>query len=124
VPLAKSLRAFPGRVMNQNFRNFALWAIIALLLIALFQLFSNSSQTAGAREIPYSQFLADVDSGRVRSVTIQGPKISGLYTDQSNPFQTYAPEDPSLVNRLEGKNIQISAAAPSDNSNPIWSMLL
>ncbi|WAJ27066.1 ATP-dependent zinc metalloprotease FtsH [Antarcticirhabdus aurantiaca] len=110
--------------MNQNFRNFALWAIIALLLIALFQLFSNSSQTAGAREIPYSQFLADVDSGRVRSVTIQGPRVSGSYTDQSSPFQTYAPEDPNLVSRLEARNIEIKAAAPSDNSNPIWSMLL
>ncbi|WP_102958533.1 ATP-dependent zinc metalloprotease FtsH [Mangrovicella endophytica] len=110
--------------MNQNFRNFALWAIIALLLIALFQLFSNGSQTAGAREIPYSQFLADVDSGRVRSVTIQGPRISGSYTDAASPFQTYAPNDPDLVKRLEGKSIQINASAPSDNSNPIWSMLL
>ncbi len=38
--------------MNQNFRNFALWAIIALLLIALFQLFSNGSQNANTREVP------------------------------------------------------------------------
>jgi len=110
--------------MNQNFRNFALWAIIALLLIALFQLFSNGSQTAGTREVPYSQFLSDVDSGRVQSVVIQGPRISGKYSDGATPFQTYAPEDPALVGRLESKNIQINAAPPGDNTNPIWSMLL
>jgi len=110
--------------MNQNFRNFALWAIIALLLIALFQLFSNGSQQANTREIPYSQFLSDVDSGRVRSVTIQGQRISGSYTDASNPFQTYAPSDPQLVQRLEERNVQINASPPSDNTNPIWSMLL
>ncbi|WP_061929338.1 ATP-dependent zinc metalloprotease FtsH [Aureimonas sp. AU22] len=110
--------------MNQNFRNFALWAIIALLLIALFQLFSNGSQNANTREVPYSQFLSDVDSGRVRSVTIQGQRISGSYTDGSSPFQTYSPGDPQLVSRLEGRNVQINASPPSDNTNPIWSMLL
>ncbi|GGD94325.1 ATP-dependent zinc metalloprotease FtsH [Aureimonas endophytica] len=110
--------------MNQNFRNFALWAIIALLLIALFQLFSNGSQSGNASEIAYSQFLSDVDSGRVRTVTIQGPRITGKYSDSANSFQTYSPGDPNIVGRLEAKNVQINAAAPSDNSNPIWSMLL
>ncbi|HEX2018330.1 MAG TPA: ATP-dependent zinc metalloprotease FtsH [Aurantimonas sp.] len=110
--------------MNQNFRNFALWAIIALLLIALFQLFSNGAQTAGAREVPYSQFLSEVETGRVESVTIQGQRITGQYNDGSTPFQTYAPEDPQLVSRLEARDIQITASPPGDNSNPIWSMLL
>ncbi|MBB4004027.1 MAG: ATP-dependent zinc metalloprotease FtsH [Aurantimonas endophytica] len=110
--------------MNQNFRNFALWAIIALLLIALFQLFSNGSQTAGARDVPYSQFLSEVETGRVQSVTIQGQRITGQYNDGSTPFQTYAPEDPQLVSRLEARDIQITASPPGDNSNPIWSMLL
>ncbi|ALN74030.1 MULTISPECIES: ATP-dependent zinc metalloprotease FtsH [unclassified Aureimonas] len=110
--------------MNQNFRNFAVWAIIALLLIALFQLFSNGSQTANSREVPYSQFLSDVDSGRVRSVTIQGQRISGSYTDGASPFQTYSPGDPQLVSRLEQRNVQINASPPSDNVNPIWSILV
>ena len=97
--------------MNQNFRNFALWAIIALLLIAVFQLFSNGSQNANAREIPYSQFLSDVDTGRVTSVTIQGQRITGNYGDGGQTFQTYAPDDAQLIPRLEGKNVQITAAS-------------
>ncbi|MBO0664057.1 ATP-dependent zinc metalloprotease FtsH [Jiella sp. MQZ9-1] len=110
--------------MNQNFRNFALWAIIALLLIALFQLFSNGTHNGNAREVPYSVFLSDVDSGRVQAVTIQGQRITGKYTDSSTAFQTYAPEDPQLVSRLEGKNVQINASPPGDTNNPIWSMLM
>ena len=105
--------------MNQNFRNFALWAIIALLLIALFQLFSNGSQTAASREIPYSQFLSDVEGNRVRSVTIQGPRITGTYTDNTNPFQTYAPNDPELVTRLRDSGVQISASPPATGELPI-----
>ena len=38
--------------MNQNFRNFALWAVILLLLVALFNLFQNPTGQPGAQEIP------------------------------------------------------------------------
>ncbi|GGD09580.1 ATP-dependent zinc metalloprotease FtsH [Aureimonas glaciei] len=110
--------------MNQNFRNIALWAIIGLLIVAVFQLFSNGAQTQGSTSVPYSKFLSDVDAGRVRAVTIQGQQISGSYTDASTPFQTYAPQDANLIERLEGKNVSITAAPPSDNSNPLWSMIL
>ncbi len=54
--------------MNPNFRNFALWAIIALLLIALFSMFQQPTERAGSREIPFSQFLKDVDGSRVKDV--------------------------------------------------------
>jgi hypothetical protein len=37
--------------MNQNFRNFALWAVILLLLVALFNLFQNP---AGQSALPRS----------------------------------------------------------------------
>jgi cell division protease FtsH len=64
--------------MNPNFRNFALWAIIALLLIALFNMFQSPSERTAGRDIAYSQFLQDVDAGRVRDVTIVGERISPI----------------------------------------------
>ena len=67
--------------MNPNFRNFALWAIIALLLIALFSMFQTSPAQTSSREIPYSQFLREVDSGRVRDVTVTGNRLIGSYVE-------------------------------------------
>ena len=59
-------------------RNAALWIIIVLLLFALFNFFqSNMSRSPGA-EIAYSQFLDNVQEGRVTSVTIQGSDIAGM----------------------------------------------
>ena len=87
--------------MNPNYRNLALWAIIAVLLIALFNLFQAPQQRGATREVPYSEFLQEVDSGRVKSVTIAGNRITGTYTDNSAGFQTYSPGDPTLVQRLE-----------------------
>ena len=100
--------------MNANFRNFALWVIIVLLLLALFTLFQNPSQRTTSQDISFSQLLNEVDQGRVRDVKIQGPDIHGTFTD-GRTFQTYAPNDPSLVQRLYGKGVSITAAAPGDN---------
>ncbi len=100
--------------MNANLRNFALWVIIVLLLLALFSLFQSPGQRSSANDISFSQLLSDVDQGRVRDVVIEGPNISGAFTD-GRQFQTYAPNDPSLVQRLYGKGVSITARAPSDN---------
>ncbi len=110
--------------MNANLRNFALWVIIVLLLLALFSLFNSPGQRTNANEISFSQLLTDVDAGKVREVVIEGPNITGTYSDRSGSFQTYAPNDPSLVQRLYGKGVQITARAPSDNVPWFVSLLL
>src|SRR5271169_4450954 len=100
--------------MNANLRNFALWVIIVLLLLALFTLFQNPGQRTVSQEISFSQLLSDVDQGRVREVVIQGPEIHGSFTN-GTAFQTYAPSDPTLVQKLYTKGVAITARPPSDN---------
>ncbi|PKQ09358.1 MAG: cell division protein FtsH [Alphaproteobacteria bacterium HGW-Alphaproteobacteria-12] len=100
-----------------NFKNFAVWVLGALLLIALFNLFQNPAPQNGAgSEITFSRLLSDVDAGSVSAVTIQGEKISGTYSD-GRKFSTYAPSDPSLVDRLYNKGVAITAK-PSDENVP------
>lgn len=110
--------------MNPNYRNLALWAIIAVLLIALFNLFQAPQQRGATSEIAYSQFLSELDSGRIKSVTIAGDRITGTYSDSSSGFQTYSPGDSTLVSRLEDKNVTINARPETDGSTSIFSMLL
>jgi len=110
--------------MNPNYRNLALWAIIAVLLIALFNLFQSPQQRGTSREIAYSEFLTDLDAGRVKTVTIAGDRITGTYSDNSTGFQTYSPGDTTLVTRLEEKNVTINARPETDGSGGIVSILL
>ncbi|MGB5798600.1 MAG: ATP-dependent zinc metalloprotease FtsH, partial [Mesorhizobium sp.] len=110
--------------MNPNYRNLALWAIIAVLLIALFNLFQTPQTRGAASDIPYSQFLQDVDAGRVKSVTIAGDRISGSFTDNTSGFQTYSPGDQALVSRLEAKNVTINARPETDGSNTLLGYLI
>ena len=99
--------------MNPNVRNFALWAIIFLLVLALVTLFQNPSQRAASQDVGYGQFLSEVDAGRVASVVISGPDIHGTLTD-GRTFQTYAPNDPTLISRLSQKGVNFSAKPLSD----------
>ncbi|MEH2511917.1 cell division protease FtsH [Nitrobacteraceae bacterium AZCC 1564] len=100
--------------MNANLRNFALWVIIVLLLLALFTLFQNPGQRAASQDISFSQLLTEVDQSRVRDVVIQGPDITGTFTNGST-FHTYAPSDPTLIKRLYDAKVSITAKPPGDN---------
>ncbi|QWG14065.1 ATP-dependent zinc metalloprotease FtsH [Bradyrhizobium sediminis] len=100
--------------MNANLRNFALWVIIVLLLLALFTLFQNPGQRASSQDISFSQLLTEVDKNTVRDVVIQGPEIHGTFTNGSS-FQTYAPNDPTLVKRLYDAKVNVTAKPPGDN---------
>src|SRR5450631_266983 len=107
-------RDHEGRLMNANLRNFALWVIIVLLLLALFTLFQNPGQRTTAQDISFSQLLSEVDQGRVRDVVIQGPEIRGTFANGTS-FQTYAPNDPGLVQKLYAKGVSITARPQQDN---------
>jgi len=99
-----------------NFRNFALWVIIALLLVALFNVFQSPGQRTAPNEISFSELLSEVDSGNVREVTIAGDSISGFFKSNRS-FKTYAPNDPTLVTRLQKNNVTI-IAKPLDSGSP------
>ncbi len=110
--------------MNSNFQKLAIWVAILVLLAALFNLFNNPAQSQRGKEITYSEFLNAVDEGKVAEVTLAGSRIQGTMRDGAAAFSTYAPQDPTLVERLQKKDINFRAR-PSDEDVPsIMSMLL
>src|SRR4026209_2365484 len=102
--------------MNSNFRNFAIWVFILLLLVAVFNLFQSPGVHVRGNEISFSQLLSEVEGGNIQDVTIAGNQITGHFTDGRN-FQTYAPNDPNLVDKLNPKGVKITAK-PSEDDVP------
>src|SRR5690625_3053577 len=66
--------------------------------------------------------MENVENGQVQEVTIQGNNISGRLGD-GRSFQTYAPDDPSLVERLREAGTLIKAE-PQESVNPLLSILI
>ena len=109
--------------MSNFGRNLALWVIIALLLVVLFNLFQPGASHTSATQVAYSDFIADVDGGRVRDVVIQGRVVTGQRID-GTAFQTYTPEDPTLVKSLTDKHIRVIAKPEDDGVNPLLHYIL
>ena len=100
-----------------NFKNLAMWAIIVFLTIGLYNLFKNPQNTSSQiNNITFSEFLEEVDNGRVVQVNIQGNSIKGVYSNGKN-FNTYSPNDPNLIEKLTEKGVTISAS-PIDEKMP------
>ncbi|MHA1572360.1 MAG: ATP-dependent zinc metalloprotease FtsH, partial [Alphaproteobacteria bacterium] len=57
-------------------------------------------------------------------VTLAGSRIQGTMRDGAAAFSTYAPQDPTLVERLQKKNIKFRARPSDDDVPSIMSMLL
>ena len=109
--------------MSNFGRNLALWVIIALLLVVLFNLFQPGAGRSADTQIAYSDFIGEVNAGRVREVQIQGRTITGHLSD-NRTFQTYTPEDASLSQRLIDKGVRVIAKPEESDVPPLLHILL
>ncbi|MFI9651734.1 ATP-dependent zinc metalloprotease FtsH [Guyparkeria halopsychrophila] len=101
--------------MNDLTKNILIWVVIAIVLMTVFNSFDQRATTTSA--VPYSQFIQDVKSGRVDSVTIEGQTIKGT-SGTGTRFETYSPEtdNRALVGDLLNNNVAINAKPPEKPS--------
>ena len=105
-------------------KNLAMWAVIVFLTIGLYNMFKNPQANVGkSNSIIFSEFLSEVDNGRVIKVEIQGNNINGVLSN-GNFFSTYSPNDPNLIEKLSSKGISISAAPIEDKMPSLFGVLL
>ncbi len=109
--------------MSNFGRNLALWVIIALLLVVLFNLFQPGGSHTADTQIAYSDFIGEVNAGRVREVAIQGRTVTGHLSD-NRTFQTYMPEDSTLGQRLIDKGVRVIAKPEESDVPPLLHILL
>jgi cell division protease FtsH len=109
--------------MNVNFRNIAPWVAIVVAIVVPYMAFEQRNRHTPSRDITFSDLLTQVDQGSVHDVTIAGNEIGGHFVD-NRPFMTYAPHDPTLVQRLTSKNISITARPASEGSGWLMMQLL
>lgn len=96
--------------MSDLFKNAVLWLIILGVLILIF---SNISDRNKPSAMNYSEFVAAVNAGQIKQVTIDGLNISGEKTNGSH-FETVRPqvEDTQLLPSLNKNNVVVEGTAP------------
>ena len=106
-----------------NFKNLAMWAIIVFLTIGLYNMFKQPQNISQKNNISFSEFLERVEEGRVVNVNIQGNNITGALSD-GTVFNTYAPNDPNLVEKLSNKGVGITASPIEEKMPSLLGVLL
>lgn len=106
--------------MNDMAKNLILWLIIAAVLVTVMNNFSSPSDSG---KLNYSEFIQQVQGGKVKQVTVDGYIISGQNQDGTT-FETVRPaiEDRGLIKDLIDNNVEIVGKQPERQS--IWTQLL
>ncbi len=100
--------------MNNLIKNMAIWLVIALVLMTVFNQFSTRQTTAQAT-MEYSQFIDEVNQGRIAKVTIEGRTLKGTKAD-GRRFTTYTPSDPWMVSDLLKSGVIVEAKPEEEPS--------
>ena len=91
----------------KNFRNIAFWVVLFFLLVALFNVFNGNTMRA-SKEIPFSQFLEQVGSGKVSEVVLDGEIIHVRGVDGIK-YQVVQPLGTNLIEVLSRSNVEVRA---------------
>lgn len=107
--------------MSDMAKNLILWIVIAVVLMSVFNSFTQTSSTSG--NVNYSDFIAWVNDGKVKSVKMDayGRSIDGV-THDGQRFHTDSPGDDGLISDLLKNNVEFSAEALDPPS--VWEQLL
>lgn len=98
--------------------------VLALVAVVLLGLNFVPAVRVPQVQIAYSDFLTELNGGRVRDVILNGHAISGQLVD-GRTFGTYVPSDlDSLVQRMTDKGVRIIATPESNDTNPLLHYLL
>jgi len=101
-------------------RNLVLWLVIAAVLLTVFNNFSTETESG---RLSYSDFVAEVQSGRIERVTVDGYTIEGV-RQNGDRFETVRPAiaDPKLIDDLLEHNVVVEGKMPEQQS--LWQQLL
>ena len=107
-----------------NLKNLAMWAIIVLITVGLYNMFKNPKGSFNQKNnIIFSEFLSEVENGRVVQVEIQGNNVNGVFSN-GQKFSTYVPNDPNLIEKLSERGVSISASPLEEKMPSLFGVLL
>ena len=102
--------------MNNMFSKATIWVVIALVLFTVFKQFDERGLAGGATPIPYSDFLDEVKSQRIREATIEDRTIIAITNDGKKIKATTTNLDRGLIGDLVNNGVKFDVKQPEPPS--------
>jgi len=99
--------------LNDLAKNLMLWVVIAIVLMTVFNNFGP--KTSGSQTINYSDFINEVQQGRVQRVEIEEHTVKGTRIDGSRFTTMTPPEDPKMVDDLLSNKVEVKVNEPNQH---------
>ena len=109
--------------MGKLKKNFLVWLVIGFILASFYNSFIRINKNVQIQDIAFSEFLNELEKGNILDVNIKGDLINGNMLD-GKKFKTYAPYDPSLVEKLSKQNVTINVEPVNNNKSSFFSIIL
>ncbi|MBD2494769.1 MAG: ATP-dependent zinc metalloprotease FtsH3 [Nostoc sp. TH1S01] len=100
--------------MNKRWRNAGLYALLFIVVIALGTAFFDK-QPQNTQTWRYSQFIQEVEKGRVTQVRLSADRSTAIVKSQDGTnIKVTLVNDPDLINTLTSKGVDISVLPQTD----------
>jgi cell division protease FtsH len=103
-------------------KNFASWIGIFVVVLMISNLLNGTNNLTG-NKLNFSDFMKKVNEGEVVQVDIKGNELEGILKD-GNRFNTYLPEYPNLIEKLQEKSVTINSLPLISKSEKLIAGLL
>lgn len=102
--------------MNNMFSKAAIWVVIGMVLFTVFKQFDGRSAAGAATAIPYSDFLDEVKSKRIKDATIEDRTIIATTTDGKKIKSSITYLDRGLIGDLVNNGVKFDVKQPEEQS--------
>lgn len=102
--------------MNNMFSKAAIWVVIGMVLFTVFKQFDGRSTSGAVAAIPYSDFLDEVKSKRIKEATIEDRTIVATTTDGKRIKSAITYLDRGLIGDLVNNGVKFDVKQPEEQS--------
>ncbi|HUQ49497.1 MAG TPA: ATP-dependent zinc metalloprotease FtsH [Terriglobales bacterium] len=108
--------------MNSTVKQVITWVVLLVAGIALWQVVNRGGSGVKEKQISYSEFLASVDRGEIKSAKIRGLEVTGRLSDDKQTYKTTVPPtDPDMYKTLRTKGVNVEVV---DQQAGLWLTVL
>lgn len=104
-------------------KNVVVWLIAFVVLSTVMSFFENRNFASNHENLAFSDFMNEVKSKRIASVTMSGAEIYSM-TNDGKKYVTYAPYSPSTVDTLLENNVKVEAKPQDTSGDTLWSIII
>jgi cell division protease FtsH len=104
-------------------KNAVIWLLAFIFLSIAMSYFEQNRAGGQFSELPFSEFMNEVEGKKIAKVVISGSEIHGETTSGSK-FFTYAPQSPNMVDKLLENGVKIEARPEVNSENSFLGMII